>query len=98
MLYEGRDYTAPTVHVMNEELDAGSIVGSVRCPVETDDTLYSATVKTKISAARLLGEVLTLDYSGRIEYKPNDDSKAKRFPLPKGENVKQLKSRGRRVI
>ena len=98
MLYEGRDYTAPTVHVMNEELDAGPIVGSVKCRIEAKDTLYSATVKTKIAAARLLVAVLESYYAGNIKYESNDDTVAKRFPLPKKEAVEELTKKGRKLI
>jgi methionyl-tRNA formyltransferase len=98
MLYEGCDYTSPTVHVMNEELDAGPILGSVRCSIKPEDTLYSATVKTKKAAARLLADILVSYSTGKIEYKPNDDSQAERFPLPKREDVEKLKGIGRNVI
>lgn len=97
-LYEGRDYTVPTIHVMNKKLDAGPIVASARCPLEKDDSLYEATVKTKICAARLFVNVLDMYISGEVSTSPNDSALAKRFLFPGRAEAKIFGKTGRRLV
>lgn len=97
-LYEGRDYTVPTVHLMNEELDAGPIVAKSRCRLEKDDSLYRATVKTKICAARLAAEVLEKFASGEVATTPNDPTFAKAFPFPGRAEAEELRRAGRQLV
>jgi methionyl-tRNA formyltransferase len=97
-LYEGRDYTVPTVHVMDEKLDAGPIVESSRCPVGGNDSLYEATVKTKICAARLLADVLDMYLSGEVLTRPNDSALAKRFSFPGRTEASKFRKTGRRLV
>jgi methionyl-tRNA formyltransferase len=97
-LYEGRDYTVPTVHVMDEKLDAGPIVASARCPVGDNDSLYEATVKTKIYAARLLVDVLDMYVSGEVPTSPNDSALAKRFSFPGRTEARKFRKTGRRLV
>lgn len=97
-LYEERDYTVPTVHVMNEKLDAGPIIASARCPVRDNDSLYKATVKTKICAARLLVDVLDMYASGEVPTSPNDSALAKRFTFPGRTEAREFRKTGRRLV
>ncbi|UCE26410.1 MAG: hypothetical protein JSW52_08640 [Candidatus Coatesbacteria bacterium] len=97
-LYEGCDCSVPTVHVMNEKLDAGPIVASARCPLEKSDSLYEATVKTKICAARLLVTVLDMYVSGDVTTSPNDPALARRFSFPGRTDAKAFRKTGRRLV
>jgi methionyl-tRNA formyltransferase len=97
-LYEGRDYTVPTVHVMDGKLDAGPIVASMRCLLGKSDSLYEATVKTKIHAARLLVDVLDMYVSGEVTTSPNDSALAKLFSFPGRAEAKKFRKSGRRLV
>jgi methionyl-tRNA formyltransferase len=97
-LYEGRDYTVPTVHIMDEKLDAGPIIKSTRCPLDKHDSLYEATVKTKVCAARLLVDVLGMYASGEISTSVNDPAFAKRYAFPGRAEAKIFRKTGRRLV
>jgi len=97
-LYEGRGYTVPTVHVMDEKLDAGPIITSTRCPLDKYDSLYEATVKTKLCAARLLVDVLGMYASGKISTSVNDPALAKRYPFPGKTEAVNFRKTGRRLV
>lgn len=97
-LYEGRDYTVPTVHVMNEKLDDGPIVASVRCPIDEADSLYEATIKTKKYATRLTIEVIDKYICGDVTLHPNDSALAKRFTFPGRAESKEFRKMGRRLV
>ncbi|MCP4228647.1 MAG: hypothetical protein GY771_00675, partial [bacterium] len=98
MLYEGKGYTAPTIRIMNEKLDDGPIVASERCDIADNDTLYTATVKTKYCAARLLVDVLSHYSESNVKLKPNDKGEAKIYRFPGKKAAKEFKKRGRRLI
>ena len=83
---------------MNEKLDDGPIVASVRCPIDESDSLYEATIKTKKYATRLTIEVIDKYISGDVTLHPNDSALAKRFTFPGRAESKEFRKMGRPLV
>lgn len=97
-LLHGESHATVTVHEMVPKLDAGGVLGTLEVPIRERDSLHRLIVETKRQGARLMIDVLRRLAVGTAEAQPLDMSDVAYFSFPKPEDVKNLRSRGHRML
>lgn len=75
-ILNGDPSTGVTIMKMNEKMDEGDILASIRMKVSAKDTQFSLSAKLSNIGANLILHVLHLTYINKIKAKPQDPSKA----------------------
>lgn len=68
--------TGATVILLNEELDAGPIIGQERCAIQADDTAGTLEARLSKMGAELLSRLLPLWLTRVVTLQPQDDTLA----------------------
>jgi methionyl-tRNA formyltransferase len=84
----GETETGVTTMLMDEGLDTGPILHIRKVPIDPEDTGDSLESKLAPLGAELLLETLEAWEAGRIEPKPQDDTRATKAPLIKKEHAR----------
>lgn len=75
-IYDGKEYTGVTIQQMNEGVDTGDIISSVRVDIAGDETGESLFSKLKDAGADLIVETLIQIGNNTAVHEPQDESKA----------------------
>ena len=85
-ILQGDEKTGVTIMLMDSGMDSGPILNQKEVPVSDEDTTGSLGLKLAQVGAQLLTETLPLWVKGRIEPRPQDDSKASYSKMIKKED------------
>jgi len=97
-LYNNEKCAWVTIHKMVEKLDDGPIVLQDKFKIMPKETYNSLAKRSKEFAARLLLEVLGQFERQKVNYYPNDWSKATYYSFPTKVEMRQFKKRGGRIF
>ena len=97
-MQRGEPAVTITVHRMAEKLDAGDVLATQAFDIKARDTLDRVIKGTKCEGARLLIRVLRDLPAGRIQPRPLDMMQADYFSFPTGEDVREFRKRGHRLL
>jgi methionyl-tRNA formyltransferase len=97
-MLSGERHVTVTVHEMARELDAGAVLGTVEYPLEERDSLDRVMTETKREGARLMIRVLRELAAGAAVGQPLDMANAGYFSFPKGDDARELRRRGHRLL
>lgn len=98
VLANGEDVTGVTVHYMNEKLDDGPIILQKKVPIDSDDTLHSLVLKSKVEyGGRALAEAVRQIRQGEVNTQENSEDEATYFSFPTSEAIARFRKRGRKI-
>jgi len=99
VLANGEDTTGVTVHYMNEKLDDGPIIVQREVPIETDDTLHSLVLRSKVKhGAPALADAVRQIMEGEVELKKNEEEEeATYYSFPTSDAIQRFRKRGRKI-
>lgn len=98
VLANNEEKTGVTVHFMSRKLDDGPIILQEEVPINSDDTLHSLILKSKVdTGGRLLAHALSLIEENRVELKENDAAYATYYSFPTSEAISAFRRLGRRI-
>jgi hypothetical protein len=97
-LAAGRETIGVTLHLMNEELDAGAILAQHTISVGERDTVLTAQVKLVRRGMEALPAVMRDLASGNMVSWPQDLMKRSYFSEPDRRTMRELRRRGRRLF
>jgi methionyl-tRNA formyltransferase len=97
MLANGEGEAGVTVYFMNEDIDAGDIVGQRKFEILATETLDEFLQRSKKVAAELLTAVLRQIEQGTITRRPMDLSEGSYFSWPDRASVQRFLASGRRL-
>ncbi|MBN3038382.1 MAG: hypothetical protein JW869_03070 [Candidatus Omnitrophica bacterium] len=96
VLQRGEKETGVTIHRINEEIDAGSIIRQKKIPIGPGDTYYSLQKKCVREAAKLLADLVKdEDFSPLTDVSQGQGSY---FGFPKKEDMQRFRDSGNRLI
>lgn len=93
-LANNEDYSAATIHYLEEGLDTGDIIVQKRINVEKNDSAFSLFYRCCLLAGTLLPKVVDEIEAGTVTSYKQDLSKKTYFSWPTKECVKQLHKNG----
>jgi methionyl-tRNA formyltransferase len=94
----GEPCVTVTVHEMAEKLDAGAVLGTVECAIDSHDSLDRLMTETKEAGARLLIRVLRSLAKGTAKPMPLDMEAAAYYSFPKRADALEFRRRGHRML
>ena len=97
-LYNNEEYAWVTIHKMVKKLDDGPILLQDKFLINNNETYNSLAKRSKEFAAKLLFEALEQINKGKVNYLPNDFSKATYYSFPTRDDIKKFKKAGGRII
>lgn len=98
VLANGEEETGVTVHYMNEKLDDGPILVQKTVPIQSDDTLHSLVLRSKVGyGAPALVEAVRRIQQGNPETTENPEQDASYFSFPTQDAIQRFRANGRRV-
>lgn len=97
-LYHGESEIGATVHLMDDKIDNGAILGQVRVPTPAPPSMYRAIKLTKERGGTLVSEVVSQLATGAAEQLPNNARKDDYHSWPSVEQLREFCSRGGRLI
>ena len=96
-LYHGEKEVGITVHKIETGIDTGDIITQRYVPIEPDETLDDLIRKTKKKNAKIIIDVIEEFRNNRIQYRKMEGG-GSYFTFPSRKDVKEFKSRGKRII
>jgi methionyl-tRNA formyltransferase len=90
--------TAVTVHVLDDKLDNGDILGQRTVAISPTDTWDSLVRKTKAAAAEALIQTIEEIRNGTVVHRPNLEAEATYFSFPTAMDRQAFLAAGRRFF
>jgi methionyl-tRNA formyltransferase len=97
-MYHGEKAVGTTIHRINAKLDDGDILLQRESPIEPGESLEALIRRTKRFGARLMIEAVQGIREGRLQPIPNNSAEATYFSFPTGEQVREFKAKGYRLL
>ncbi|SPP99503.1 Fmt: predicted methionyl-tRNA formyltranserase [Candidatus Sulfobium mesophilum] len=97
-MYYNEKTAGITVHEINPKIDDGRIILQRDVDILPSDTLDSLIKRTKRIGARVMIEALDAIRSDCVQYKENNAVEGSYFSFPTREDIREFKSRGKRLL
>lgn len=97
VLAEGCTTTGTTVHMMEEEFDAGDIIIQKKLEIERNETVFSLFFRLAQLGSNALAEAVANIDGGAASSAPQDPDKRTYYTWPKAETIATLSRRGHRL-
>ena len=97
MLANGESEAGVSIFFMNEDIDAGDVVGQSVFAILPDETLHGFLRRSKNIAADLLVETVQAIASNAVTRLPLDSAAGSYYSWPDREAVKRFRAQGRRL-
>ncbi len=82
---DGKEFTGVAIQRMNEGVDTGDVISTVKVPIASDETGGSLFDKLAAEGAKLMVATLDMIEQGKETYTPQDESKASHAKILKKE-------------
>lgn len=93
-LANNEEYSAATIHYMEEGLDEGDIIVQKKIPIQKNDSAFDLFCRCCKTAAQELRTVVEQIAAGKVSSFPQDLSQRSYYSWPTRECIKQLKKNG----
>ncbi|NGP75950.1 formyl transferase [Balneolaceae bacterium YR4-1] len=97
-MHHGEEFSVLTVHTMTEALDKGEIVYQQKTPIKSGYSLEDLIRLTKKKSAGALVEVLRQFHEKEVSYAPMPDEEGSYYTFPGRSDVREFKSKGKRLF
>lgn len=97
-LFEKADRLGATVHIMDNRIDNGEILGQVEVPIPLKPTMFSVINTTKSAGGKLMVSIVKEYIRGEVTKSENSVSKESYYSWPTIEQIHKFRSDGGRLL